>query len=229
MNRDLMNRIITVLLVLLLARYIAEKCRDLVVEKSNTGGVAARVQASWNTLTTRRDPVFGDHRASFKIVEFMDYQCPFCAIVDPVLNEFVANHAGDVALYRYDMPLTDIHRYAYKASIAAACAQLQGVGAKYHSLLFQHQKELPSLDWSSLARQSGVINVDLFTSCVKAEAPKEQINRDIWQGMLLGINATPTVIIDGEIVSNRFSGDALERLYKRRKNRNVFDRILRWR
>ena len=68
--------------------------------------------SKWETLVLGRSPVLGVPSAKFKIIEFSDYQCPFCSIVDPVLAKLVAGHPNDTVVYRYDMPLQQIHRYA---------------------------------------------------------------------------------------------------------------------
>ena len=167
--------------------------------------------------------LLGTPTGSFKIVEFSDYQCPYCAAVDPILAGFVAHHPDDAAVYRYDMPLKAIHRYAYAAAVAANCAQAEGVRFQYQSLLFQHQKELAAIDWVSLATQSGVTNTDSFARCVQNDAQRDHIQGDMEKAQSVGVKGTPTFIVNGTLLSGDLSDSRLERLYaKAQRSRKGF-------
>lgn len=167
----------------------------------------------WQSLIIGRTPSLGAESAQFVIIEFSDYQCPFCGMADSVLAKFAARHAGDVVVYRYDMPLRQIHRYAFVAALAANCAELQGVIEPYQSLLFQHQKEFATLDWTALAKQAGVVNADAFAKCVRDTTPRNRILNDIEKGESIGISSTPSFLINGTLLSGELSGDKLESLY----------------
>jgi protein-disulfide isomerase len=185
-------------------------------------------EAGWRSLIAGGVPVFGTPAAGFKIVEFSDYQCPFCALADADLSKFVAHHPGDVAVYRRDMPLK-IHLYAFTASIAADCAELQGVREPYQSLLFQHQKEFATLDWTALAKQAGITNDRSFAQCVEAKTPSDQIRKDVKIGESMGVNSTPSFLVNGTSLSGGFSPEKLEALYQdtRRKQRGMWHKFLR--
>ena len=89
MNRNLMSVVITVSLAVWVIALAASKVHDLLVE-----------HASWTKLIAQRVPVMGTAAGTFKVVEFSDYQCPFCAMADADLAKFVARHPNDVAVYR---------------------------------------------------------------------------------------------------------------------------------
>jgi protein-disulfide isomerase len=192
---------------------IASKVRELATPDP-TGAVAARVKRHWPELTGTRSPVLGVATGRFKIVEFSDYQCPFCALADAVLFQFVSHHKGDAALYRYDMPLREIHRHAYAAAIAAGCAEKQGVTYPYQSLLFQHQKEFATLDWSALAGQAGVADRESFSKCIHEESPRSNVEFEETLAKSYRIGGTPTLFINGVRLTQRVSEETLESLYR---------------
>jgi protein-disulfide isomerase len=167
----------------------------------------------WEQLAAHRAPVLGDRQAPFRIVEFSDYQCPFCRAAEPILNTFVATHPTGVAVYRYDMPLTSIHRHAYSAAVAANCADRQGVGEPYQSRLFEHQQEFEKIDWSLLAKQVGVNDIRSFEDCIRTVLPTNHIQADLDLGKSLGLSRTPTIFVNGELLSNSISANTLSALY----------------
>jgi predicted DsbA family dithiol-disulfide isomerase len=169
---------------------------------------------NWENLIKERSPVLGVPSAEFKIIEFSDFQCPFCKIADPILAQFVANHPNHSVLYRYDLPLQQIHRYAFTASVAAHCAEQQGIWEPYQSLLFQHQEEFSSLDWTALAKESGVADAETFTRCINSAETRERVNQDIKVAGSLGIVGTPSFIINGMLYKQSVTEEKLESLYR---------------
>jgi protein-disulfide isomerase len=227
MNRNLTNGVITAFLALWVLALATSKGRDLMRNRAAVKA-SVRVIANWQQLMTGRAPVLGKPVASFKIVEFSDYQCPFCGTADPILAKFAAQHPNDVAIYRYDMPLQQVHRYAYAASVAANCAELQGVREPYQSLLFQHQKEFATLDWTALAKQGGVPDTDSFAQCIRDAVPRDHIRKDIEAGKALGIAQTPTIIMNGAFLSDGLSEDKLESVYREKNSRGFSQGFSGW-
>ncbi len=193
---------------------LARNIHEAWATKSAKWMANARISSMIKNLPDGRSPVMGIPTAHYKIIEFSDYQCPFCGIARPVVAKFFAHHPMDVVVYHYEMPLTQIHHYAYVASIAANCAELQGVIEPYQSLLFQHQKEFATLNWAKLAEQAGIKNVDYFRKCVHDETPRKHIDKDIKIGESLGIEGTPTFIINGTLLSGALTEEKLESLYQ---------------
>lgn len=209
-KRDSTSSAMTIILVIWVIAIAASKGHDFLLERAS----AAVNEATWQRLVTGRVPVMGTSGASFRIVEFSDYQCPFCALADTALAKFVARHPEDVVVYRYDMPLTHIHRYAYAASIAANCAEMQGVRERYQSLLFLNQKKFSTIDWTELAKQGAIPNSDSFAHCVREQVPKDQILKEMKLSDSLEITATPSFFINGTRLAQGLSSDKLESLYE---------------
>ncbi len=101
----------------------------------------------WHTLLTQGHMV-GDTSAEVYIVEFFDYQCPYCEEMEPVLGKILEEYHGRVALVRFDLPLPS-HRHSMGAAIAAMCAAREGRYGQYHSLLFDHQEYVRRAEWPS--------------------------------------------------------------------------------
>lgn len=223
-NSDLKSGVLTATLVLWIAVIAGSEGRNALIGCAS----AKKSEASWRNLITGRVPVMGTPTARFKIVEFSDYQCPFCALADRDLATFVSRHVGDVVVYRYDMPLQDIHHYAYAAAIAANCAEAQGVREPYQSLLFRHQREFAALDWAALGKQAGITNDNSFAQCIQSRTPLDHIRKDVEIGKAMGISGTPSCVVDGEILSGGVSAEKLEAIYrgKQKRQRNIFSRLL---
>lgn len=168
----------------------------------------------WKVMTSTREPVLGRTDARFRIIEFSDYECPYCALADRFLVHFYHGHPNDVVIYRYDVPLQQIHRYAYGAAIAANCAARQSVEEPYQSLLFQNQKKFVTLDWIGLASQSGVRNREAFGHCVKEEEPRAKILKDMKTAESLGMAGTPSFIINGKLYKEGMTEERLESLFR---------------
>ena len=221
MNRNFGNAVITVSLGIWVLALAGFKGRQYLLDRASAKTNDAGISANWQKLILGLVPVLGTPTARFKIVEFSDYQCPFCALADIQLAKFVGRHPGEVAVYRHDMPLQNIHLYAYAAALAANCAELQGLREPYQSLLFQHQKEFASLDWIALARRAGIKNGSSFEQCVRDSTPSGHIRKDIEMGKSMGIESTPSFLINGTSLSGGFSADRLESLYEETHRTNL--------
>jgi protein-disulfide isomerase len=108
-------------------------------------------------------PVLGPSDAPVTIVEFSDFQCPYCGMMEPALAKLMTDYAGKVRLAYEHMPLA-FHAYAYAAAVAAVCADDQGQFWPMHDLLFAHQS---ALDDASLAQYAGTLPLDVaaWTAC----------------------------------------------------------------
>lgn len=107
----------------------------------------------------------GPERAPVQIIEFFDYQCPFCKAAQPAIKAIRKKYPEDLTIIYEDLPLRS-HPYAYKAAIAAECARLQGAFMAYHDKLFASQKRLGRLSYTRLAAQAGVADTSAFRQCI---------------------------------------------------------------
>ena len=98
---------------------------------------------------------------------------------------------------RYDLPLGNIHEYAYTAAVAARCATLQGVREPFQAKLYQ--VNLADVSWAELARHANVPNVAQFTSCLNGKDAARMVDTDVAVAKKLHIEATPVLVIRGDI------------------------------
>jgi protein-disulfide isomerase len=129
------------------------------------------------------------------IVEWADFECPFCAVASPVLSQAVARHSKHARLVFKHYPL-GMHEHAEAAARAATAAGMQGKFWEYHSLLFQNQQALDEATLDKLAKQVG-LDVAQFTTDRKSEAVADRVAADRKQADALGLKGTPTLYING--------------------------------
>jgi protein-disulfide isomerase len=123
-----------------------------------------------NRIQVSHDPsrLRGNADAPVTIVEFSDFECPYCQSVQPTLNQLMDKYAGKVRLSYRDFPLRDIHPQADGAAVGARCAGEQGKFWEYHHLLFKDQTRL---DLSRLKEHAAALRLDEkpFGACVESE------------------------------------------------------------
>lgn len=143
------------------------------------------------------------------LVEFSDFQCPFCARVNQDINQFVERHSSEITFVYKHFPLTQIHSEALAAAKAAWAAGQQGKFWEYHDALFEQQKNLGEELYSSLAEQLG-LNVAKFNRDRTGSAANAAIQRDVALAQKLEIQGTPFFIMNEKILSGAVSLAALE-------------------
>jgi len=146
------------------------------------------------------DPSIGNPKAQVTIVEFSDFQCPFCLRVAPTLKKLRATYGDKVRVVWKDFPLTQIHPQAFKAGEAGHCAAEQGKFWEYHDQLFGNQEALMPDDLKKYAAAVGM-DKERFNSCLDMSKHAEVVRDGVAQGTRLGINSTPTVFVNGRRVS----------------------------
>jgi protein-disulfide isomerase len=152
-------------------------------------------------IATDDQPAKGGARAAVTIVEFTDFQCPSCAMVQPVLDRLVAEYGGRVRLVARDYPLPQ-HAEAFKAAEAAEAARAQGKYWEYAAKLFGNQS---ALGVESLKRYAAELGLDRakFDAALDGGKFAEQVRRDLLDGQKVGVNGTPSLFINGRRVGDR--------------------------
>jgi len=146
-------------------------------------------------------PWTGAANARVTIVEFTDYECPMCGRTAPVLEEVVKEYADKVKLVVRDFPLEQ-HAHAFKAALAAEAAREQGKYWEYTSLLFKNQKALELENLKDYATRVGLDRAR-FDQALDSEKYAENVKRDLRDGGLVGVDATPTVFINGRRIRDK--------------------------
>lgn len=215
-TRKISDNFFILFLSALLAGILIGQFRDLL--RNKTVEKPKQIK-NWTDLTIGRSPSSGRSPAKVSIIEFSDYQCPYCAILEPRLQKLLKDHVDQVAFYRYDLPNQKIHPYARAASIAARCSELQGNTEDYQKLLFQRQFSFDKLDFVVLAKEAGISDLRVFTDCLSSSRTHQLIDRDIAVARNLSIDSTPTLVLNGLIVQGAVSLDELERIYRKAAHR----------
>ncbi|MFN7949819.1 MAG: thioredoxin domain-containing protein [Blastocatellia bacterium] len=136
--------------------------------------------------------------------EYGDYQCPPCGAMHPELKKLKSEFGDRLRFEFHHFPLAQIHAHAVEASQAAAAAGLQGRFKEMHDLLYENQKlwsDVPDARpiFVSLARQAG-LNVDQFIRDFDGPRVNAIISTDVQRGLSLGVNSTPTLFLDGQMM-----------------------------
>jgi protein-disulfide isomerase len=157
-------------------------------------------------LEPRREPVAaegpsrGPDDAVVAIVEFSDFQCPFCGRLEPVLVGVLAKYPRTVRLVYRNYPLPELHPQAEKAAEAGLCAKEQGKFWEMHDLLFAEQEALSAQDLKDKARRLG-LDTKAFSTCIDSGKMSEAVQADVRAGEALGIQGTPGTFINGRFLS----------------------------
>ena len=148
-------------------------------------------------------PVKGNPDADVVVVEFSDYQCSYCATAYSRLEKQLLENYGDRIRFVYKhLPLTSIHPWAMKASLAATCGYLQDPQAfwEIHNRLFENQKEITVENLrdkvEGFAEEAG-LRVEEFLDCLDSERTRSVIQSDMSEASLLRITSTPTFLLNG--------------------------------
>ena len=189
--------------------------REAFVESLRSQGkVVVRLQpppAIRVEVSTEGAPIRGAADASVTVVEFSDFECPFCKQTHPTLKQLLELYPGRVRLAYRDFPLDSIHPQARRAAEAARCAQDQGKFWEYHDVLFTQS---PQLALEDLRRYAGQVGLDVtkFDGCLAAGVHKAAVQRDLDEGNRLGITGTPAFFINGRTLTGAQPLEAFTRL-----------------
>jgi protein-disulfide isomerase len=142
-------------------------------------------------------PSRGPADAPITVVEFTDYECPFCkrhtTETYPLIN---ANYGGEIRYVIRNFPLTSIHPHAQKAAEAAECAFDQGLFWEYHDKLFA---ESPDLQVDRLKQYAGEVGLDqaAFSQCLDSGQKRQLVEADFQDAVALGLRGTPGFFVNG--------------------------------
>lgn len=151
------------------------------------------------------DPFLGPADAPVTIIEFSDFQCPYCRRVQPTLKRLLQEYEGKVKLVFRDFPLHNIHPLAQKAAEAAQCAADQQQFWPYHDKLFA-KSGLQQEDLKQFAQQ---LNLDLeqFSTCLDAGKYAREVAQDLQDGANAGVSSTPSFFVNGQPINGAASYD----------------------
>ena len=143
-----------------------------------------------------RDHIRGPASAPVTLLEYGDFQCPYCGQAEPVIRELLADH-GDLRYAWRHLPLTDVHPRAQLASEAAEAAARQGKFWDMHDLLLEHQDALTPRDLIRYATDLG-LDAEQFSSDLRDRSGAAKVASDVDSADLSGVSGTPTFFINGQ-------------------------------
>lgn len=140
-------------------------------------------------------PMKGKAEAKVTIVEFSDFECPYCSRAKTGIEDLVKAYPNDVKVYFLHFPLS-FHKKALPSAIAAQCANQQGKFWEFHDKAFDNQRALDESQFGAWATEIG-IDATKFEACRKDPKVREFVQADMDQGTSAGVRGTPSVFING--------------------------------
>lgn len=157
---------------------------------------------------TARDHVRGPARAQVTLLEYGDYQCPFCGEAFWVLRDIEERFRRELRFVFRNFPLTEVHPLALEAAEAAEAAGAQHKFWEMHDLLYQNQPRFELGDLGAYATELG-LDLDAFTSDLESHRHRERIREDFMDGVRSGVNGTPSFYVNGAKYDGSYALDDL--------------------
>jgi protein-disulfide isomerase len=152
---------------------------------------------------SKTDHIKGPDSATVEIVEYGDFQCSYCGVAYPVIQQIEEDFGNQIRFVFRNFPLTQVHPYAAIAAYAAEAAGLQGKYWEMHNLIYENQRQLDGDFLYRLANKIG-LNRNQFEQDMQGETVQEKVNADFESGMRSGVNGTPTFFVNAQ----KFDGGA---------------------
>jgi len=143
------------------------------------------------------DHIRGPEDAPVTLVEYGDFECPYCGRAEPILRELLSERGAEIRFVFRHLPLSDVHDHAQLAAEAAEAAGAQGRFWEMHDLLFDHQEALTARDLLGYANELG-LDMDRFHDDLKRHEYGPRVARDVESAELSGVAGTPTFFINGQ-------------------------------
>jgi protein-disulfide isomerase len=158
-------------------------------------------QTQWHPVLTTpvtddRDHIQGPADAAVTLVEYGDYECPYCGAAYPIIKEVQARIGATLRFVFRNFPITTSHPHAEQAAEAAEAAAVQGRFWQMHDVLYENQKRLGAADLRGYAEQLG-LDVEPFDEELAEHVHAERVREDFMSGVRSGVNGTPTFYING--------------------------------
>ncbi len=166
---------------------------------NRTPDAAGTAQVRRVDVSTDDDPSIGPEDAPVTIIEFSDYQCPYCQTwYQQVYEQLLASYPNQIRFVYRDLPLP-MHPESIPAAEAADCAGEQDAYWKYHDALFGGQYGLNRAAYEQYAADLG-LDAKAFTDCLDSQRYQDEIQADAREATSVGINSTPTFVVNGRVL-----------------------------
>jgi protein-disulfide isomerase len=186
-------------------QYMVERSRaqyrdTLITRLKKDFGVKTYLEPLRAQVSTEGFPTQGPANAPVTIVEFSDFECPYCGGLFPTLQQVEKNYAQQVRIVFRQFPLANIHPHAQKAAEASLCANEQKKFWEFHDSMFSNQRELSVADLKQRAVDLK-LDTQSFNQCLDSGRYVAAIQTDIQEGSRNGVNGTPALFINGRFLS----------------------------
>jgi len=168
------------------------------------------LEAPRQKIATADSPYQGPANAPIELVEFSDFQCPYCYRAHPTVKQVLNTYGNKVRFVYRNYPLPN-HPNAFPAAEAAQCANEQGQFWAYHDRLFADQTKLSDADLKASAAALGM-DANRFNACFDSHKYKDRVDADMRAGNEAGVNGTPAFFINGRMLSGAQPYDEFKRV-----------------
>jgi protein-disulfide isomerase len=160
-------------------------------------------------IMTDDDPWLGADRPVINVIAYESFACPFCKADQENLKRVIDKFGALLRFTAKDYPTEGIHPGAFEAHLAASCANEQDVYWDYHDLLFDNQDKFDKKNLKLLAKNLGV-DIAQFDKCLDDEKYATEIRQDYSEGIDLGVQGTPSYIVNGSLLAGSISYEMWE-------------------
>jgi len=154
------------------------------------------------------DHAQGPDDAAITLVEYGDYECPYCGQAFPIVQELQRVFAASLRLVFRNLPLSNVHPHAESAAEAAEAVALQGRFWAMHDLLFQHQRDLRAESLLHYAEEAGA-DATQVAEVLARRGTRDRVENDLEGALLSGANGTPTFFVNGSRYDQSWDFDSL--------------------
>ncbi|HUY85244.1 MAG TPA: thioredoxin domain-containing protein [Candidatus Dormibacteraeota bacterium] len=181
-----------------------------------TGNKLSQTSSNGSSTGTLTQHVEGQGTTGVTLVEYGDYQCPYCGQYFPTVKQVVAEYGDKIKFQFRNFPLTGLHQNAFAAARAAEAAGLQNKFWEMNDVLYQTQSQWsnagdPTTTFDQYAQQLG-LNLSRYKTDYASSKVNDLINADEAEGNKLGIQGTPTFFLDGKQIQVANAASAFEKL-----------------
>lgn len=149
---------------------------------------------------TPADHQQGNINAAITLIEYGDFECPYCGRAHPLVKRLLKEMPDDIHFIFRNFPLTEIHPYAYASAVAAEAAGKQNKFWEMHDLIYENQEKLNTAYLLTLA-ENLQINMKQFALDMKSKETERKVEMDFEGGIRSGVNGTPTFFLNGNRLS----------------------------
>jgi protein-disulfide isomerase len=190
------------------AKFPPERCKEMLAHIPEIVAELEGIEAQNKPLSSEQQamlvagpvPAFGPENAKVQIVEFSDFECPFCSRAAAAVHQIREKFPKDVRLVFRQFPL-DMHKNARPAAVASLEADAQGKFWQFHDKLFENQSQL---EREALERHAQAVGLDMakFKKALDENTHTAAVERDLKLGAGVKVNGTPTMFLNGKRVEN---------------------------